>query len=341
MAAFAQVWSPPNCSICLETVAHNCGRTVVRLQCSHLFHLDCIGSAFNVKGIMECPNCRSIENGVWRRFNNEETEQNSNQIPVEDTHAVQGFHGLDPYSFQCPHGWESELPPPEYEDAMDHDAIFEGNPNFNHQQNVPFVTSEIPMTEFLNSIDYHHQLCNHCVEIVPENGHTSWVNWVADPSATLRIARPDFRGIPIELFDPMFGSRAPHEIGLNSSFGLAHQGSYTPVFYNHQMQPLRNSSSQVPQAPVLSPIRITPNGSISLFQSAAGQLQMPFLEAMSPYVPSMNVNLTNHKIFEPATPVDHHVQEADSIAPLQLFPDDMDPFLQEMHVQSASTPDHA
>lgn len=68
---------------------------------------------------------------------------------------------------------------------------------------------------------------------------------------------------------------------------------------------------------------------------------MPFLEAMSPYVPSMNVNLTNHKIFEPATSVDHHVQEADNIAPLQIFPDDMDPFLQEMHVQSASTPDHA
>ncbi|KAM1321548.1 hypothetical protein ACFX13_014803 [Malus domestica] len=29
---------------------------------------DCIGSAFNVKGIMECPNCREIENGKWRYY---------------------------------------------------------------------------------------------------------------------------------------------------------------------------------------------------------------------------------------------------------------------------------
>lgn len=26
---------------------------------------DCIGSAFNVKGAMQCPNCRKIEKGQW------------------------------------------------------------------------------------------------------------------------------------------------------------------------------------------------------------------------------------------------------------------------------------
>ena len=26
---------------------------------------DCIGSAFNVKGTMQCPNCRAIEKGQW------------------------------------------------------------------------------------------------------------------------------------------------------------------------------------------------------------------------------------------------------------------------------------
>ncbi|GMP40170.1 hypothetical protein CsSME_00010720 [Camellia sinensis var. sinensis] len=26
---------------------------------------DCIGSAFNIKGEMQCPNCREIENGRW------------------------------------------------------------------------------------------------------------------------------------------------------------------------------------------------------------------------------------------------------------------------------------
>lgn len=27
--------------------------------------LDCIGSAFNAKGVMQCPNCRNIEKGHW------------------------------------------------------------------------------------------------------------------------------------------------------------------------------------------------------------------------------------------------------------------------------------
>ncbi|KAJ7980280.1 RING finger family protein [Quillaja saponaria] len=56
------------CSICLEEMSQQCDRTVIKLQCSHMFHMDCIGSAFNMKGFMECPNCRQIENGVWRLF---------------------------------------------------------------------------------------------------------------------------------------------------------------------------------------------------------------------------------------------------------------------------------
>ena len=30
-----------------------------------LFYTDCIGSAFNMKGAMQCPNCRNIEKGQW------------------------------------------------------------------------------------------------------------------------------------------------------------------------------------------------------------------------------------------------------------------------------------
>ncbi|KAM0031455.1 putative chromatin regulator PHD family [Helianthus debilis subsp. tardiflorus] len=54
-----------SCSICLEDVT-DCGdRAFAKLHCGHQFHLDCIGSAFNVKGIMQCPNCRKIEKGQW------------------------------------------------------------------------------------------------------------------------------------------------------------------------------------------------------------------------------------------------------------------------------------
>ncbi|KAK8633619.1 hypothetical protein V6N13_014463 [Hibiscus sabdariffa] len=54
-----------SCSICIETVTDNGDRSWAKLQCGHQFHLDCIGSAFNIKGAMQCPNCRKIEKGQW------------------------------------------------------------------------------------------------------------------------------------------------------------------------------------------------------------------------------------------------------------------------------------
>ncbi|KAE8076769.1 hypothetical protein FH972_015396 [Carpinus fangiana] len=94
--------STVNCTICLDDLSDSCGRTVVKLRCSHLFHLDCIGSAFNVKGAMECPNCREIENGVWRHFENPTPEIIYEETYDEDAEEfempTQGIHG-------CPHGW--------------------------------------------------------------------------------------------------------------------------------------------------------------------------------------------------------------------------------------------
>ncbi|KAM1764826.1 hypothetical protein ACFX11_004035 [Malus domestica] len=53
------------CSICLEIVADNGDGSWAKLQCGHESHLDCIGSAFNIKGAMQCPNCRKIKKGQW------------------------------------------------------------------------------------------------------------------------------------------------------------------------------------------------------------------------------------------------------------------------------------
>lgn len=58
-----------SCSICLEVVMTGGGRSTVKLRCGHEFHLDCIGSAFNAKGMMQCPNCRNVEKGNWLNGN--------------------------------------------------------------------------------------------------------------------------------------------------------------------------------------------------------------------------------------------------------------------------------
>ncbi|MCD7455827.1 E3 ubiquitin-protein ligase rfi2 [Datura stramonium] len=57
--------SAVSCSICLEAVTDIGDRSWAKLQCGHQFHLDCIGSAFNIKGQMQCPNCRKGEKGQW------------------------------------------------------------------------------------------------------------------------------------------------------------------------------------------------------------------------------------------------------------------------------------
>ncbi|XP_077250121.1 E3 ubiquitin-protein ligase IPI1-like [Tasmannia lanceolata] len=57
--------SPVYCSICLDCVVDRGERSIAKLQCGHEFHLDCIGSAFNAKGAMQCPNCRKVEKGQW------------------------------------------------------------------------------------------------------------------------------------------------------------------------------------------------------------------------------------------------------------------------------------
>ncbi|KAL9286676.1 putative transcription factor C2H2 family [Arabidopsis thaliana] len=55
-----------DCAVCLEPLANDADeRTVVKLRCSHKFHLDCVGSSFNIKNKMECPCCRQIEKGKW------------------------------------------------------------------------------------------------------------------------------------------------------------------------------------------------------------------------------------------------------------------------------------
>ncbi|XP_009136268.1 uncharacterized protein LOC103860418 [Brassica rapa] len=60
------------CTICLEPLVNTRDdrRTFVTLRCGHKFHLDCIGSAFNAKGFMQCPNCMQIEPGQWRYATN-------------------------------------------------------------------------------------------------------------------------------------------------------------------------------------------------------------------------------------------------------------------------------
>ncbi|XP_054801864.1 E3 ubiquitin-protein ligase RFI2-like [Prosopis cineraria] len=102
-----------SCSICLEVVADNGDRSWAKLQCGHQFHLDCIGSAFNIKGAMQCPNCRKIEKGQWLYANG---SRSFPELSMDDWAHDEDLYDLS-YSEMslgfhwCPFGSLARLPP--------------------------------------------------------------------------------------------------------------------------------------------------------------------------------------------------------------------------------------
>lgn len=128
--------SPSVCSICLEAVLENKGRSVAKLHCNHEFHLDCIGSAFNVKGMMQCPNCRKVEKGQWLFANGARTCPDfSWEDWAQDEDLYDPSYAEIPIGLQwCPFSGLNRLPssfeegePPStasYHELMGHHAIF-------------------------------------------------------------------------------------------------------------------------------------------------------------------------------------------------------------------------
>ncbi|EEE54530.1 hypothetical protein OsJ_01692 [Oryza sativa Japonica Group] len=79
---------------------------------------DCIGSAFNAKGVMQCPNCRQIERGNWLYANGSRPSQD---VSNDDWGHDEDFYDANqpetsrsvflPFRFQwCPIGRLAQLP---------------------------------------------------------------------------------------------------------------------------------------------------------------------------------------------------------------------------------------
>ncbi|KAL4325392.1 hypothetical protein GQ457_11G010580 [Hibiscus cannabinus] len=101
-----------SCSICLEVVTDNGDRSWANLQCGHQFHLDCIGSAFNVKGAMQCPNCRKIEKGQWLYANGSRSypEFSVDELTHDEDLYDLSFSEMSFGVHWCPFGSLAQLP---------------------------------------------------------------------------------------------------------------------------------------------------------------------------------------------------------------------------------------
>ncbi|ONK78672.1 uncharacterized protein A4U43_C02F21240 [Asparagus officinalis] len=127
------------CSICLEIVAIGPDRSTAILQCGHEFHLDCIGSAFNAKGVMQCPNCRKVEKGNWLYANGsrslpelgfDELTHDEDLYDLSYLEMTFGAHWC-PFSrsARLPSSFEEGEPSPAFalQDLIGYHAMFTGN----------------------------------------------------------------------------------------------------------------------------------------------------------------------------------------------------------------------
>ncbi|XP_061357458.1 E3 ubiquitin-protein ligase RFI2 [Gastrolobium bilobum] len=123
------------CSICLDVVSDNGDRSWAKLQCGHQFHLDCIGSAFNIKGAMQCPNCRKIEKGQWlyanggRSYPEFSMDDWTHDEDLSDLNYSEMSFGVHWCPFgnlaQLPSAFEEgEFPSTAYHDILGQHAIF-------------------------------------------------------------------------------------------------------------------------------------------------------------------------------------------------------------------------
>ncbi|KAK9139346.1 hypothetical protein Scep_009027 [Stephania cephalantha] len=138
------IGSSISCSICFEAVADNGERSRAKLLCGHEFHLDCIGSAFNMKGAMQCPNCRKIEKGQWLYANgNRSVPEYSMEDWAHDEDIYDLSYSEMPFGIHwCPFSGltrvpssfeEGESPPNAYHDLLGHHAIYaESVPSASH-----------------------------------------------------------------------------------------------------------------------------------------------------------------------------------------------------------------
>ncbi|XP_024966871.1 E3 ubiquitin-protein ligase RFI2 [Cynara cardunculus var. scolymus] len=119
------------CSICFDLVIDDGERSTAKLHCGHKFHLDCIGSAFNSKGTMQCPNCRKVESGRWLFADGSahavfETGAQA-RVPNEGPHDLS--YSRMPFGFQwCPFsGFTVHSSIEEAEPSLDTFTNFQGN----------------------------------------------------------------------------------------------------------------------------------------------------------------------------------------------------------------------
>ncbi|XP_074580529.1 E3 ubiquitin-protein ligase IPI1-like isoform X2 [Curcuma longa] len=251
------------CSICLEAVKSGGDRATAWLQCGHEFHLDCIGSAFNAKGVMQCPNCRKVEEGNWLYANGYRPTPDFIDELIHDGHLYNHSHIESPIrGHWCPVSGLARIPslfeegesssaapsytqlPQPSSSNQSFEAMLDG-PGY-HQQWSYFSRPRDIHAHMIAASNRHH----------PSYSFNSHVN-LADPAS--HFSRIDTDGLPAadSVFHPLVlshgnGSRS----GPTSSSALASvppflrtHANLHEVFHRQNAQSVHGTSMPQPANP--------------------------------------------------------------------------------------------
>ncbi|KZV43671.1 hypothetical protein F511_00222 [Dorcoceras hygrometricum] len=265
-----------SCSICLEAIVDNGDRSWAKLQC------DCIGSAFNSKGAMQCPNCRKIEKGQWLYaygnfplpdFNIDDWAHDEDLYDLRYSEILFGVHwcpfsGLTriPASFDnaantmgVHQGIETHPCPyiayfgPVHLSSTSSGSVSDGSSS--NSWNGPSVQSEVPGSYGFLSMDAHHH---------------SWAH--SPPFATgSRIGSADQPSIP-----------SANQRAARNGSDLPRPGMH-PFIVGHSSGSRAPSSGTTSMLPAYPGIAVRPRGRVPSIQAYFPQSNNPSV-ARSPLV---------------------------------------------------------
>ncbi|XP_052192002.1 E3 ubiquitin-protein ligase RFI2 isoform X2 [Diospyros lotus] len=162
------------CTICLDLVTDRGARSTAKLQCGHEFHLDCIGSTFNIKGAMQCPNCRKVEKGRWLYASGSTCSVPEFHMEHPDEHPYQlSYYEMPIGVHWCPFSgvaqaqtsfWAVESPSPIYHNLQRYNALFAQHTPvsfvapyvaYAYVRSIPSVSSNT--NENVEDLNFNHQ----------------------------------------------------------------------------------------------------------------------------------------------------------------------------------------
>ncbi|XP_023747907.1 E3 ubiquitin-protein ligase RFI2 [Lactuca sativa] len=162
------------CSICFDLVIDEGERSTAKLQCGHKFHLDCIGSAFNSKGTMQCPNCRKVESGRWLFADAISETSARDWMPNEGPHDLS--YSRRPFGFHwCPFsGFTVHSSIEESEPSLNTFTNFQANHPMiiDHTPSAPSYISYFQPSEHANN--FHHPLNSISTPRATNIQHPAW-----------------------------------------------------------------------------------------------------------------------------------------------------------------------